>query len=51
MEEFVLIRPTSEYAGQIIEYRQEFLNAGDSMDGTGSLRRTSNSDEYIYRFV
>ncbi len=47
MEEFVLIRPTSEYASQIIEYRQEFLNAGDSMNGTGSLRRTSNPDEYI----
>ena len=47
MEEFILIRPTSEYATQIIEYRQEFLDAGDSMDGTGPLRRTSNPEEYI----
>ena len=47
MEEFILIRPTSEYASQIALYRQEFLDAGDSMDGTGPLRRTSNPDEYI----
>lgn len=47
MVEFILIRPTSEYASQIIEYRQEFLDAGDSMDGTGSLRRIENPEEYI----
>lgn len=47
MEEFVLIRPASEYAGQIVEYKQEFLASGDSMDGTGSLRRISNPEEYI----
>ena len=27
MEDFILIRPTSEYASQIVEYRQEFLDA------------------------
>lgn len=47
MEDFTLIRPTSEYAGQIAEYRQEFLDAGDSMDGTGPLRRLENPEEYI----
>ena len=47
MEEFILLRPTIEYAGQIIEYRQEFLDAGDSMDGTGPLRRFENPEEYI----
>ncbi|MBR2131178.1 MAG: GNAT family N-acetyltransferase [Oscillospiraceae bacterium] len=47
MEEFLLVRPTSEYADQIVEYRQEFLDAGDSMDGTGSLRRMENIEEYI----
>ena len=47
MENFILIRPTSEYASQIAQYRQEFLDAGDSMDGTGPLRRTSNPEEYI----
>lgn len=47
MEEFILIRPTSEYASQIAQYRQEFLDAGDSMDGTGPLRRFVNPEEYI----
>ncbi len=47
MEELILIRPTSEYATQIVEYRQEFLDAGDSMDGTGPLRRFENPEEYI----
>ena len=47
MEDFILIRPTSEYASQIVQYRQEFLDAGDSMDGTGPLRRTLNPEEYI----
>ena len=47
MEEFILIRPTNEYATQIVEYRQEFLDAGDSMDGTGPLRRFENPEEYI----
>lgn len=47
MEEYVLIRPTREYARQIAEYRQEFLDAGDSMDGTGALRRTANPEEFI----
>ena len=47
MQELILIRPTSEYASQIVEYRQEFLDAGDSMDGMGPLRRISNPEEYI----
>ena len=47
MEEFILIRPTREYAGQIALYRQEFLDAGDSMDGTGPLRRFENPEEYL----
>ena len=47
MEEFLLIRPTGEYAAQLMEYRQEFLDAGDSMDGCGPLRRYENPEEYI----
>lgn len=48
MDKFILTRPTSEYASQIVEYRQDrqdFLDAGDSMDGTGSLRRIENPEE------
>lgn len=47
MEEFILIRPTDEYTSQIVQYKQEFLDAGDSMDGCGSLRRLENPEEYI----
>ena len=47
MEDFILIRPTSEYASQLAEYRQEFLNAGGSMDGCGPLRRFEDPEEYI----
>ncbi len=46
-----LIKPTFEYAKQIIEYRQEFLDAGDSMDGCGSLRRIEDPYEYIQRSI
>lgn len=42
-----MTRPTIEYANQVAEYRQEFLDAGDSMDGCGSLRRFENPEEYI----
>ena len=47
MEELILIRPTNEYANQIAEYRQEFLECGDSMDGCGALRKIENPEEYI----
>lgn len=47
MKEFILIRPTDEYASQISEYRKEFLDAHDSMDGCGPLRRIEDSNEYI----
>ena len=47
MDRCIFIRPTIEYASQIAEYRQEFLDAGDSMDGTGPLRRLEDPEEYI----
>ena len=47
MKDFILIKPTSEYASQIAEYRQEFLAAGDSMDGCGSLRVMENPLDFI----
>ena len=42
-----LIEPTMEYERQIFAYRKEFLDNGDSMDGTGELRRFSNPQEWI----
>ena len=47
MEKLILIRLSVEYACQIADYRQEFLDAGDSMDGTGALRRTPDPYKFI----
>ena len=47
MDELILIRPTMEYANQIMEYKQDFLDAGDSMDGCGPLRRYEDPKEYL----
>lgn len=47
MEGFILVKPTMEYAEQIAEYRSEFLEVGDSMDGTGALRNIADPAEYI----
>ena len=46
-DEFMLIRPTSQYASQLAEYRREFLDADSSMDGCGPLRRFEDPEEYI----
>lgn len=42
-----LIKPTNEYENQIIAYRQELLDSGSSMDGTGALRRIDNPKEWL----
>ena len=47
----LLIKPTNEYASQIKEYRQEFLDNGDSMDGCGALRQTEDPYEYIQKCI
>ena len=42
-----LIEPSAEYAEQIAEYKQAFLDADSSMDGCGPLRRCEDSFKYI----
>ena len=42
-----LIEPAAEYAQQILAYRKEFLDCGDSMDGTGGLRKMDDPMEWI----
>ncbi len=42
-----MTRPTEEYAQQLAAYRQEFLDAGSSMDGCGPLRRFDDLKAYI----
>lgn len=47
MEELVLLRPTAEYAEQIMACKKEYLAIGSSMDGCGPMRRTDDPMEYI----
>ena len=42
-----LIEPTMEYDRQIRAYRQEFMESGDSMDGTGRLSKFDDPQEWI----
>lgn len=42
-----LVLPTAEYAAEYVSYRQEFLDRGDSMDGTGSMRRIADPAEWL----
>ena len=42
-----LIEPTIAYDRQIQAYRREFLEAGGSMDGCGSLRRFERTQDWL----
>ena len=46
-EKLTLTEPTPEQEKEILAYRQEFLDSGDSMDGTGSLRRCENAAQWF----
>lgn len=46
-ERLIFTVPTAEMSDQISLYRQEFLDAGDSMDGTGPLRRFADPAEWL----
>ena len=47
MEKLKLVLPSPELESEFLSYRQEFLDAGDSMDGCGPMRRISDIEEYI----
>ncbi|MBV1757169.1 MAG: GNAT family N-acetyltransferase [Dethiosulfatibacter sp.] len=51
MHQIKLIKPTMAYANDIMDYRQEFLDLGDSLDGCGSLRACSTAEEWIRDLV
>ena len=42
-----LIEPTMEYDREIQDYKREFLEADNSMDGCGSLRRFENTADWL----
>ncbi len=43
----MLIEPAPAYTEEIAAYRQAFLENGDSMDGTGPLRRCADIGEWL----
>ena len=46
-EKLLLLRPDEGNIGQYEDYRREFLKSGDSMDGTGPMRRFENSRDWL----
>lgn len=46
-EKAKLIRPEESYLEGVASYRREMLVAKSSMDGTGTLRRTENVEEWL----
>ena len=46
MHTLKLIRPTQEYADQVMAYRQEMLDNGDSLDGCAALEDTNSYAEW-----
>ena len=47
MESYILMIPDITLADEIRAYRQAFLDSGDSMDGTGGLRRHENPADWL----
>ena len=37
-QELILVNPSEEYLKELLDYRNEFLANGNSMDGCGPLR-------------
>lgn len=42
-----IIKPTLEYADDIMAYRKEFIESDDSMDGCGKLRSCETAEEWL----
>ena len=47
MEKLMLVRPDLTMAEEIMSYRQEMLDAGSSMDGTGSLGKYETAEAWL----
>ena len=45
--DLILVKPTADYAEQIAAYRQEFLDRGDSLDGTSALDKYADPMEWL----
>ncbi len=47
MNEVMLIKPTSEYSGEIMDFRHELIELGSEFSGCGALSNCASADEWI----
>ena len=47
-ENCILVKPDETMLAEIVSYREAFLSAGDSMDGTGPLRRMEDPEDWLW---
>jgi len=47
MDQLKLIVPTADYRDQILAYKDEFMENGDSLDGTAGLSKTDAIDDWF----
>lgn len=47
MCELILVRPSKVYEEQVMSYREEMLQNGDSFDGCAGLENVSSFDEWL----
>ena len=47
MDQLMLLKPGRDYSEQIFLYRQEFLIAGDPIEGTDSLYRLPDPEDWL----
>ncbi|MTI65899.1 MAG: GNAT family N-acetyltransferase [Firmicutes bacterium] len=50
MNRLKLVLPTPEYKEKLMDYKREFIESGDSMDGTAGLRNAETFDEWYSAF-
>lgn len=50
MNRLKLVLPTPEYKEKIMDYKREFIEDRDSMDGTAGLRNTETFEEWYSAF-
>ena len=51
MSNIKLVKPSIEYAQDIMAYRDEFLQSKDSMAGCGSLRDQETAESWLHEIV
>lgn len=51
MNRLKLVLPAPEYKEKLLDYKREFIENGESMDGTGGLGRAKTFEEWYQAFI